>query len=125
MTELTDRMRTCAAYLLSAKEVLVGTDMCVTDAVELLIEASNALETATAAPEKVPEDLGEPMEIIQPRKGAIPPPVMGGSLPHHPRACPHCGAHAANTVRRDGSKLMLACPACGKEWQFKPKAEWT
>jgi hypothetical protein len=128
MSDLTDRMRTCAAYIMSRpNDALMPTEHLLDDAADLLIAASNALETA-------PQDLGEPMAIIPPQ----PTPRQAdatsqltaasnlfGTLPDHPRACPKCGSHEANTVHREGPRLMLHCPACGERWQFKPQARWT
>jgi hypothetical protein len=125
MSELTDKMRTCAAFMIA--EVIPHIDdwritetnpkheRVMRDAVDLLIEASNALEIDAAV------DLGEPMAIIPP----LPPRVENPDLPVNPRACPTCGIHAANIVRRQGAHLMLSCPACGTSWAFKPQAQWT
>ena len=81
MSELTDRMRTCAAYIIANRDaagvptadVLRAT----ADAADLLIEASNMLEAVPADAvdllaearnmlETIPAPPGEPMEIIPP-----------------------------------------------------------
>jgi len=134
MSELTDRMRTCAAYIIANRDaagvptadVLRAT----ADAADLLIDASNLLA------EKIPvPDLGAPVQILDP-----PQPVSivapddpswiapGGQLPtikhgtRSPRACPQCDSRANKRVYRDGSKLMLACPVCGNAWQYRSAA---
>jgi hypothetical protein len=113
MSDLTDRMRTCAAYIMSRpNDAPMPTEHLLDDAADLLIAASNALET---------EDLGEPMEIIPPQTA---PRMEAPSFPSASRACPRCGTHTANTVRREGRRLLLLCPACGNEWEFKPTAKW-
>jgi hypothetical protein len=124
MSDLTDRMRTCAAFMIA--EVIPHKDdhriyeqdqrheRVMQDAADLLVEASNVLEVVAT------EDLGEPMEIIPPQ----PPRTEMPALPNSPRACPKCHSHAANTVRREGRKLMLLCPVCGEQWEFKPQAAW-
>jgi hypothetical protein len=115
MSDLTDRMRTCAAHILASAQGPTSISLlAIADAADLLIEASNVLEVVAT------EDLGEPMEIIPPQ----PPRVETSTLPASPRACPKCHSHAANTVRREGRKLMLLCPTCGEQWEFKPQAAW-
>lgn len=141
MTDLTDRMRTCAAYILkaaTADERDAGTEfalnMAARDAADLLIEASNIIEAACE-----PYRLGEPMEVIPPL-----PPVdatvtapglwiaPGGPLPGlkqsgtiSPRACPKCDSRAGKRVSRQGKHLMLICPVCAHAWPYakKPLAE--
>ncbi len=63
MSDLTDRMRTCAAYILSRKGEW-SDELLTEDAVALLLEASNVLE-------KIPEPLGTPMEVIPPAVKAV------------------------------------------------------
>jgi len=123
MTELTDRMRTCAARIVA---VASEGDVVYNDAADLLIEASNALEA-------VPTPLGEPMEIIPP---VAPRPSIefglgsatwlapGDTLPkanpyRSANTCPKCDSRANKTVRREGSVLMLICPACGHQWRYQ------
>jgi hypothetical protein len=138
MTDLTDRMRTCAAYLLTTQ--LMRDYDAVRDATDLLIEASNALEA-------IPPPLGEPMEILKalpatatpafidpPEKlveqyktvatwfsghDTLPPP-SGKPSPRPNRVCPECDSRAVKKVYREGSLLMLACPVCGAGWEYKP-----
>jgi len=128
MSDLTDRMRTCAAHIIASDvheyDDVIGRVM--RDAADLLIEASNLLEQAHLP-------LGEPMEIIvldgnattgsMSSTGWIAP---GGPLPGlthsgtiSPRACPKCDSRANKTVRREGAKLMLVCPVCGATWEYK------
>lgn len=76
MTDLTDRMRTCAAHIVSMTGVKEGSDpdanqtlplRLVADAADLLIEASNTLEPMIeTAQTAVAAQLNTPMEIIPP-----------------------------------------------------------
>jgi hypothetical protein len=127
VTDLTDRMRTCAAHIMrdDPNELLP----LYRDAAALLIEASNALEVASRD-----AVLGDPMEIIEP-----PPPgftidrtpsaawiAPGGPLPglKHSgtvsmRTCPKCDSRVQKTARRVGDSLMLKCPVCGHQWTWR------
>ena len=138
MTDLTDRMRTCAAYMIEAMgawEEGAGTPakrVC-QDAVDLLIAGSNLLEA-------IPQPLGEPMEIIEPLPAAPPTEPLTSDLwtdpgvpttdassvrnERNPRACPKCDSRSAKRVYRDGRRLMLQCPACSTAWQYKFEAKW-
>ena len=142
MTELTNRMRTCAAHILAhqtaddftvyrdAADLLIEAsnmlDAVPTDAVDLLTEARNMLEATPAPP-------GEPMEIIPP---VAPRPSIefglgsatwlapGDTLPkanpyRSASTCPNCDSRASKTARREGSVLMLICPACGHQWRYQ------
>ena len=127
MTDLTDRMRTCATYLLTTQ--LMRDYDAVKDATDLLIEASNALEA-------VPPPLGEPMAILEPvapkpvatppvpravwTAGDLPAPPLGKPSYRPPRVCPECDSRANKLVFRDSTKLMLACPVCSFAWEYKP-----
>jgi hypothetical protein len=137
VTDLTDRLRTCAAYILArAKaEDPWAVEFVSHDTADLLIEASNILEGA-------PQPLGEPMAILPETKvvakpsdtpvTGVPravwttnagdlPPVPGGPPSKRPaRVCPQCDSRATKRVYREGSLLMLACPACGAGWEYKP-----
>jgi hypothetical protein len=109
-TELVYRMRTCAAAILSSKD---SEARVVVDAAELLIEASNLLDT--------PEEPGEPMEIITSVGGIDrkPSAVWGADLPAAvPQPCPSCGSIDARTARRAGRQLMLTCPRCAATWEY-------
>jgi hypothetical protein len=144
MSDLTDRMRTCAAYILSRKGEW-SDELLTEDAVALLLEASNALE-------KIPEPLGTPMEVIPPAVKAVQdmwqaprpeaslppidrtpravwttnaadlPPVPTGGKPSYrpPRVCPACDSRANKRVFRDGHKVMLGCPVCAHAWEYRP-----
>jgi len=136
MTELTDKMRTCAAYLCGEAKAGDGSlrdfGRAIIDAAALLNEAADLLE-ATPAP------LGEPVKIIEPIKSgadwmeplAYPPGSppgtwvgAGDTLPtanpyRSPRTCPHCDSRATKTVRRIGGRMMLECPACGLQWEWQ------
>jgi hypothetical protein len=136
VTDLTDRLRTCAAYILARakSEDPWALEFVSYDTADLLIEASNVLE-------KAPEPLGEPMAIIPPvqvkpatppnmAQSSIPravwtnnagdlPPVPSGPPSKRPaRVCPQCDSRAVKKVYREGSKLMLACPVCSAGWEY-------
>lgn len=134
MTDLTDRMRTCAARIVA---VASGDDVVYNDAADLLIEASNVLEESgvgtVVVDRQTAEALGLPMEIIPP------PPPPGFAIDRAPTAmwtgggdtlpkanpyrsagtCPQCDSRAGKTVRREGAALMLICPACGHRWRYR------
>jgi len=125
MTELTDRMRTCAAYILQRKERgdQWAAEIVALDAVDLLIEASNLLA------EKIPaEPLGEPMKILEAALDAHMTHIRDPATwvgphdtlpqPRSPKACPQCDSRAHKKVFRQGRRLMLACPVCAKEWPY-------
>jgi ribosomal protein L37AE/L43A len=153
MTDLTDRMRTCAAYLLTTQ--LVGDNDAVKDAAELLIEASNELQPVETIPppppgfsiDRSPSPMWRPpfphtdvmaqaaSEHSGIPAGHLPPPPVAARVARaveqmrererSPSTCPKCDSRAAKKVYREARKLMLACPVCGERWQYKPKAEWT
>jgi hypothetical protein len=134
VTDLTDRMRTCAAHLctIDALEISEAKYEAIIDAVELLNEASNLLEASRTDW----RPLGEPMEVIPPQPVVALPsdtPITGGTwiAPGGPlpglkqsgtvsmRTCPKCDSRAAKRVSRQGSHRMIVCPACGEVWGFK------
>jgi hypothetical protein len=118
-------MRTCAAALEASQASGNPWDLALLgkDAARLLRIAADALDT--------PEPLGEPMELLRKRaedQTNVPPqfttavgkPIWGGDLPPAvPRPCPSCGSIDARTVKRNGRKLMLTCPACEHEWEYR------
>ena len=145
MTDLTNRMRTCAAHILAhqtaddftvyrdAADLLIEAsnmlDAVPADAVDLLAEARNMLETIPAPP-------GEPMEIIPP---VAPRPSIefglgnatwlapGDTLPkanpyRSANTCPNCDSRANKTVRRYKNRLTLECPACGQQWDYAARS---
>ena len=145
MTDLTDRLRTCAAYVLgrAKAEDPWAVEFVAHDTADLLIEASNVLE-------KVPEPLGEPMAIIEPKPlptgderkaareaaiktltgvpkavwttnaGDLPPVPTGQPSKRPPRVCPECDSRANKRVFRQDNKVMLACPVCAFAWEYQP-----
>ena len=128
MSELTDRMRTCAAYILDRKTQgdQWAAEIVALDAVDLLVEASNQLQVHLPV-----EPEAQLMEILQPQAISAPPPPpaeapdatwvgAGDTLPapRSPRACPQCDSRAHKKVFRQGRTLMLACPVCAKEWPY-------
>jgi hypothetical protein len=128
VSELTDRMRTCAAYILDRKTQgdQWAAEIVALDAVDLLVEASNMLTVHEAV--KNPE--GEPMELLEPvaaAPSAAPAQASDATwvgphdtlpAPRSPRACPQCDSRAHKKVFRHGRRLMLACPVCAKEWPY-------
>jgi len=133
MSELTDRMRTCAAYILQRKERgdAWAADIVALDAVDLLVEASNQLLVHLPV-----EPQAQPMEILQPvapQPPAAPaeapdatwvgagdtlPALRSPRSPRSPRVCPQCDSRANKNVFRQGRQLMLRCPVCAKEWPY-------
>jgi hypothetical protein len=132
LATLTDRMRTCAAYILQreTKGDPWAIELVTVDAADLLIEASNMLTMQTA------EDIGKPMEILSSNIDVVPKQsdpelwiAPGGQLPgisHSgtvtPRACPQSGSLTPKKVRRLGKRMMIECPVCAKEWPFSGAA---
>jgi hypothetical protein len=108
-------MRTCAAALASNGEPPL---ILLRDAADLLLEAANELDL-TWGPDEEP--LGEQMEVL--RKVAEAQTNIaqwGGDLPTvGARPCPSCGSIDARTVKRAGRKLMLTCPACEHQWEYR------
>jgi hypothetical protein len=135
VTDLTDRMRTCAAWLIAAEGEPALFSTALRDAADLLLEASNAIEGA-------PAPLGEPMKILEPVPKAgwtttqdvrsVPKATWttnAGDLPAVPtgqpgrrpnRVCPQCDSRATKRVFRHENKVMLACPVCSAGWEYKP-----
>jgi hypothetical protein len=121
MTSLTDRMRTCAAFIMGTPRE--EENILLDDAAKLLVEAAHEIDVLTG-----PIDLGEAIEIIPPV--VTPPPVVaqpsamwiGDDLkpvlnaPKSLNACPNCDSRANKTVRKRGKSLWLVCPACEHAW---------
>jgi hypothetical protein len=130
MSDLTDRMRTCAARIYSLNED-AATALVNADAADLLIEAADALEPAA-------DPLGTPMALLEPLlqpPGAAPPSVKPAAgtwisgldtLPPAPQlnpyrpagACPKCDSRANKKVFRNGTELYVGCPVCGHIWPY-------
>ena len=130
MSDLTDRMRTCAAYILQRKDEgdPWAAEIVALDAVDLLVEASNQLSMHLPV-----EPQAQLMEILQPQASApSAPPAPPAEAPdatwvgphdtlprpRSPRTCPQCDSRAHKKVFRQGRRLMLACPVCAKEWPY-------
>ena len=136
MTELTDRMRTCAAYL-GSKAIDDLPNEVIEEAAKLLVEAADELGLYDM---QNPPATDLPMEIIPPSEAARVAPektvrerlivsdLSGAAwidpgvpdLPTQPlsrNACPNCDSRAAKTVRALGKTLELECPVCGTRWQ--------
>ena len=134
MSELTDRMRTCAAYILQreARGDPWAAEIVALDAADLLVEASNLLAERQPEPEPEPEIVPEqfalepfvfpPSETAQPSATWTAPhdtlPGATRSAPRSPRACPQCDSRTQKKVFRQGRRLMLRCPVCAKEWPY-------
>jgi len=137
VTDLTDRMRTCAAFIQARPhDAPMPTEHLLDDAAQLLIEAAHEIDVLTG-----PIDLGEPMEVIPP---VVPRPSIdfgtagatwtapGDTLPkanpfRSDRTCPKCDSRAAKRVRMWQNTISLICPACDHAWPYtkKPPAEGT
>ena len=129
MSELTDKMRTCAAFILQREGDghSWAAELVALDAAALLSEAANVLE----AP---PPPLGEPMEILEPAilgVARIDPATMKPmspavwtdnqlpqSTPRRPSVCPKCDSHAGKTVVKVSRVVMLQCPVCDHTWKY-------
>ena len=136
MTDLTDRMRTCAAYL----SVLDPSDWSdevkdvMRDAAKLLVEAAHEIDILTG-----PIDRGDPMEIIEPAVlgvAKLDPETMkpispavwvsgGDTLPvanpyRGRQTCPKCDSRTQKKVYRTIDRtVMLVCPVCAHERQYQ------
>jgi hypothetical protein len=119
-SDLVHRMRTCAAALMRCDDVSALHK----DAADLLAEASNLLDE--------PDDLGEPMEILEPVAiaGTAPQLTAGamwgsGDLPTMPvdygaiaKPCPYCGSVDIRKVSIANRRLKLTCPRCSQQWEY-------
>ncbi len=143
MSELTDKLRTCAAHVL-AQEIKGehwAAMIVKTSAVDLLLEAANVLDGADGAL-KPPAEAVEAVDDAD--KAAAPPrpynpyvdwgpltsvgsfnaadlPTVGAvqTRPRSPKTCPQCDSRAAKKVTRVGNRLILRCPVCAKEWPYR------
>jgi len=136
MTDLTDRMRTCAAAI-AVEQASTRHDevpLLYTDAAALLLAAATEIELLTG-----PIDLGEPMEIIEPAVlgvAKLDPETMkpispavwvsgGDTLPvanpyRGRQTCPKCDSRTQKKVYRTIDRtVMLVCPVCAHEWQYQ------
>ena len=118
MTELTDRMRTCAAALVDKWITAMSRDELLRlqrDAAALLTEAADLLDT--------PDPLGEPMERLRQVSEAQTNIATWTGVdlpPAEPRRCPSCGAVSARTVKRIARSrtVALLCPVCSHQWEL-------
>ena len=117
MSELTDRMRTCAAAIEASK--VSGnpwdTTLVANDAAALLTEAADRLDT--------PDPLGEPMERLRQVSEAQTNIATWTGVdlpPAAPLLCPSCGASTARTVKRIARSrtVALLCPVCSHQWEL-------
>jgi hypothetical protein len=135
VTDIVDRMRTCAAAIVAVSPSEGWTALVTHDAANLLIEASNLLV------EKQPEPEAESLADQLALEPFVFPPAPEPSAPaatwidardtlpgtgrvgtKSPKACPQCDSRAAKRVYRDGQRLMLACPVCGNAWAWRGSA---
>ena len=140
MSDLTDRMRTCAAFLLWAQEHgdLEHTQNAVADATNLLIEAANALEVAPVAIETIEKLIEQPKQLaLDAWEADVQESVakqlaekiagtwiaVGDALPtarlKSSKVCPKCDSRANKITRIQGNRVMLTCPVCATAWEFK------
>jgi hypothetical protein len=119
MTDLTDRMRTCAAFMLS-KDLKGEGDLshAFRDAADLLIEASNVIEATTPSMKNTPQN-EQQWGVADANNLASILAVQRETRTRSPRACPKCDSRANKRVDRVGSKLMLTCPVCGEKWEWR------
>jgi hypothetical protein len=139
MTDLTDRMRTLAAHVMAndAHDRDDGAGLVLRDAAALLLEAAGVLEESGVGTVVMDQQTAEaldlvPVPIIEPltkkedwkldTQGTWIAP--GGALPTtgvriNPRACPKCDSRAWKKVTHQGKQVMLTCPACGTQWEWR------
>jgi hypothetical protein len=129
MTNLTDRMRTCAAYIMGTPRE--EENILLDDAAKLLVEGAHEIDVliGSVVPGHSVPGMGDPMEIIEPPV-VTPPPVVAQTsamwigddlrpIPNAPKnlnACPKCDSRATKTVRKRGKSLWLVCPVCEHAW---------
>lgn len=138
MSDLTDRMRTCAAAMLTenfdAWREYENEQQAriLRDAAALLLEAATLLDCVADRGEIIPiVNQPEPMEIIE-------PPPAGFDIDRKPtgtwvdsnsalpianpyrskRTCPNCDSRAQKIVRHYKNRLTLECPVCGQQWDY-------
>lgn len=143
MTDLTDRMRTCAEFLQTCDllgDLELRNDVpeykAVHNAIELLREAADTLEAAgvglvkmdtqTAVALGIVDEAEE--ELLRQIKHPVMPAKGGGvwldpgvpDLPTQPlsrNACPNCDSRGSKFVRVRGKTIELECPVCGHAWK--------
>jgi hypothetical protein len=118
MSELTDKMRTCAAHLASAG--IGASTQAIDDAVALLDEAAAVLEAVPPPPGEPWQPLPEPAVIpARPVSSAVwIDNVLPQATPRKPNACPNCDSRANKTVRKVSRVVMLQCPVCDHTWKY-------
>lgn len=123
MTELTDRMRTCAEFLRTCDllgDLEVRHDMAehaaVLGAIELLREGADELEKpAVVAQPWVPIESTPTMTLHAHWVGDDLKPIP--NQPVSKNACPNCDSRAAKTVHLVNKRMELECPVCGHRWR--------
>lgn len=135
MSELTDRMRTCAEFLQTCDllgDLELRNDVseykAVHNAIELLREAATELETPPVVLQPwVPIEAPTLSEAARaapdiPRNYSGPAWIDPGvpDLPTQPlsrNACPKCDSRATKTVHASKSGFRLECRVCGHTWK--------
>jgi hypothetical protein len=132
VTDIVDRMRTCAAAIVAVNPSEGWTALVTHDAANLLIEASNLILEQRPEPPAA-EQLALESFVFPPTPDPPAPsaawidardtlPGAGRSGTKSPKACPQCDSRAHKRVYRDGRRLMLACPVCGNAWAWQGSA---
>ena len=135
MTDLTDRMRTCAEYLRTHTDTSTPYMLVVHDAVELLEAAATELENPPVVLQPwVPIEAPTPSDAarVAPEKTVPHRPAasdLSGAawidpgvpdLPTQPlsrNACPKCDSRATKTVHATKNGFRLECRVCGHTWK--------
>lgn len=121
MTELTDRMRTCAAHIEAHADLDSPYGRSIGDAVGLLREAAFELDRYAEVENQVfapIEQTGVPAPIEPPIAHWIGDDLQ--PIPNQPigkNACPNCDSRTTKIVRAAGRKIELECPVCSFRWQ--------
>lgn len=120
MTDLTDRMRTCAAHI----QACSPSELMIIDAATLLIEAAIELEKpveirlGTPIPIQAAPGLNAAAAAEYDLKATWTDPCT--ALPTQPlskNACPNCDSRATKTVNVKDRIIWLECPVCNHAWK--------
>ena len=128
MTELTDRMRTCAAHILSrtGDGHSWAAELVAIDAAALLTEAASIIEEAKLGTVVVDTQTAVALGLRQLPVNAsgVGPAVWTGDdlrpVPNAARsrnACPNCDSRTTKIVHKCSGVMQLECPVCGSFWR--------